>query len=207
MRRVQASSAQKTFTQHGYAILKDLITGPVRGFLYEYAVKSAKAGRLAHPDETFPNTPCAYGDPLMDSLMEQLRPQIERATSRKLHPTYSYLRVYQRGDILKRHTDRPSCEISVTLNLGYKAPNPWPIWIERDGKPLDVTLLAGDGLIYRGIDSPHWRKRFDGDYAAQVFLHYVDREGANQEWIYDKRDALTMTPFFRKLLRKLATSS
>ena len=32
--------------------------------------------------------------------------------------------------ILKRHKDRPSCEISTTLNLGG---DPWPIFIDGTG--------------------------------------------------------------------------
>ena len=29
-------------------------------------------------------------------------------------PTYSYARLYTEGEILSKHKDRPSCEISVT---------------------------------------------------------------------------------------------
>ena len=32
---------------------------------------------------------------------------------------------------LKRHKDRPSCEISTTLNLGG---DPWPIFIDGTGE-------------------------------------------------------------------------
>ena len=45
-------------------------------------------------------------------------PIMEKKTGLKLHPTYSYARIYKAGDImLKRHKDRFSCEISTTLNL------------------------------------------------------------------------------------------
>jgi hypothetical protein len=33
-------------------------------------------------------------------------------------PTYSYARIYANGDELKKHRDRPACEVSVTLHLG-----------------------------------------------------------------------------------------
>ena len=48
-----------------------------------------------------------------------------------LIPTYSYAIAYKRGDKLRRHKDRPSCEISTTLNLGG---DKWPIFLEPSGK-------------------------------------------------------------------------
>ena len=62
--------------------------------------------------------------------MEELTPHIEEATALQLYPTYAYFRVFRRGDVLARHKDRPCCEISLTLNLGFQAERLWPIWIE-----------------------------------------------------------------------------
>ena len=56
----------------------------------------------------------------MEALLETLLPRVEAESGMRLLPTYSYLRVYKRGDVLRRHTDRPACEMSVTLNLGSK---------------------------------------------------------------------------------------
>ena len=44
-------------------------------------------------------------------------------TGLNLKPTYSYWRLYKTGDVLKRHKDRPSCEVSTTLCLGYNNTN------------------------------------------------------------------------------------
>jgi len=33
----------------------------------------------------------------------------------------------------------------------------------------------------------HWREEFKGDWHAQTFLHYVDKNGPNQQWARDKR--------------------
>lgn len=54
-----------------------------------------------------------------------------------------------------------------------------------------MNLEAGDALLYRGIECPHWRTHFEGDHQAQVFLHYVDQQGPCAEWKFDKRDSLT----------------
>jgi hypothetical protein len=140
---------------------------------------------------------------MTDGLLEALLPQFEEATGKNLHPTYSYFRVYKCGDILKRHRDRPACEISVTLSLGYAGKEPWPIWIEHDGTLVGVCLKPGDGLLYKGVETTHWRERFDGEYAAQVFLHYVDRAGAFKEHAYDGRSGLAAPPAARHMVSAL----
>ena len=100
---------------------------------------------------------------------------MEKHIGEGLIPTYSYLRVYKRGDELKRHIDKHNCQFSVTLTL-MREPNDdiWPIYLETDSV-YKIDLEAGDGLIYRGTINPHWRDEFEGSRLAQVFLHYVRR--------------------------------
>lgn len=123
-----------------------------------------------------------------------LLPAAESVTRLKLFPTYSYFRVYKRGDILVKHTDRPACEISVTLCLGYQAEHPWPILFEGQAGISFIELAPGDALFYRGVECTHWREPMVGERAAQAFLHYVDQNGPYAEWKYDKRPAI---PFNR----------
>ena len=68
-------------------------------------------------DEQVKGTYCHYGDIAMETLLQVLKPELEKKIKLKLVPTYSYQRIYKKGDILKRHIDRNSCEISATLNL------------------------------------------------------------------------------------------
>ena len=56
-----------------------------------------------------------YGSLASDSVLVLLKPLIEEKVGKRLHPTYSYLRIYYKDADLKRHTDRPSCEYSATL--------------------------------------------------------------------------------------------
>jgi len=122
-----------------------------------------------------------YGDPIMDSLMLHKKNIMETETGKKLLPTYSYWRMYTKYAVLKKHTDRPSCEISVTVNIGSDIN--WPIFI--DGK--DVNLNEGDACIYLGCELEHWREKFLGDWCAQVFIHYVDADGPKKDYHIDKR--------------------
>ena len=96
-------------------------------------------------------------------------------TGEDLEPTYSYLRVYKKGDILHRHTDRDACEYSASITMKREPKDAiWLLYLETD-KTYGVELEAGDALIYKGIESPHWREKFEGERLAQVFLHYVRR--------------------------------
>jgi hypothetical protein len=163
-------------------------------------------------DEQIPNTYFCYSDIAMETLLLKCQPVMEKAIGLKLIPTYSYARIYKKGDILKRHKDRFSCEISTTLNLGG---DPWPIYLspkENVGIPDDkkgitaasnakgvkVDLKPGDMLIYKGMELEHWREAFDGEDCVQVFLHYnkVSKEAELNK--FDKRPHLGLPSWFKR---------
>jgi len=147
-------------------------------------------------DEQVPNTYSHYADIAMETLLAGALPVMEKKTGLKLQPTYSYARIYKDGDILKRHKDRFSCEISTTLNLGG---DPWPIYLNDGKKNIKVDLKPGDMLIYQGTVLDHWRKKFEGDHCCQVFLHYNNKKSKNAEKnLYDRRPHLGLPCFFKK---------
>ena len=165
-----------------FKITKEILTGELLDFLGIYAYNKATLPDAiptkelhGFVDEQVPNTPAWHDDLAMKNLMCYLTPDMEKHTGESLIPTYSYLRVYKKGDKLKRHIDKNSCQFSVTLTL-MREPNDdiWPIYLETNGI-YKVDLEAGDGLIYRGTVSPHWSDKFEGSRLAQVFLHYVRR--------------------------------
>lgn len=100
-------------------------------------------------------------------------------------PTYCYARHYLNDAILTAHTDRASCEISVTLHLD--GDQEWPFYITRpDGKEVEVTLQSGDAMIYLGMRGSHWRHAYMGESYSQVFLHYVRSRGEHAQHYFDK---------------------
>jgi hypothetical protein len=123
-----------------------------------------------------------YGDPIMESLMVNKLKLMEKETKLELFPTYAFWRMYTINADLKKHTDRPSCEISVTVMIGSDGTK-WPIFM--DGS--EIELQSGDAVIYLGCELEHWREEFKGDWHAQCFLHYVNKNGPNAEWFKDKR--------------------
>jgi hypothetical protein len=132
-----------------------------------------------------------YADPLMEVVLRNSVSEVEAATGLELDPTYSFTRVYQKGDELKPHVDRPACEISVTSHIATVG-KPWPIYMKAPGKEPSVHYLEpGDACIYRGCEVTHWRdKAVDTDFNVQVMLHYVDKNGPNAGHKFDKRVSL-----------------
>jgi hypothetical protein len=193
---VQPMSETATlFTQNKYLLLRSLLNPQQTSVLYRHALDLVCAGRM-RSDPLVPDTPALYAEPRMERLLLALQTQIEATTGLGLYPTYSYLRVYKHGDVLARHRDRASCEITLSLTLGYAADAPWPLWIEAPDGIASIQMQSGDALLYRGTECPHWREAFSGEHAAQVFLNYVDRNGPNVEWKFDKRPSLRLEPEF-----------
>jgi hypothetical protein len=135
-----------------------------------------------------------YADLLMESILLQLQPTLEQATGLSLLPTYSYLRLYETDAVLAKHTDRHACEISASLTIGYDAPELWPLWLESNGPPRAITLAAGDMLLYKGRELPHWREQFKGRYWIQAFFHYVDASGPLASYKFDGRTGIGVAP-------------
>ena len=132
-----------------------------------------------------------YGDLIFDTLLLGKTEQLEEITETGLIPQYSYYRLYTKDAELKKHIDRESCEISLTMCLGYDAETSWPIWFkDKDGKEISISLEKGDMVIYRGCDLEHWREPFEGNNIAQVFLHYTKKGGKYENEKYDGRPAL-----------------
>lgn len=151
--------------------------------------------KITTKDVQCPTSEAIYGAVAFEKLLEDLRPYFEKATGKRLLPTYSYARLYKTGEKLKIHTDRPACEISATITLGFDG-EAWPIYMGDENKTnaSEIKMGVGDAVLYRGMEKHHWRKKFKGNWQAQVFLHYVDADGPYKEWKFDKRPSLGFTP-------------
>tara|TARA_R100001163_G_C5014490_1_gene159307 strand:+ start:154 stop:771 length:618 start_codon:yes stop_codon:yes gene_type:complete len=197
------------FDKNNYVIVKEAINKKVAEFVFKYFLNKKKVADYlfaktqiystlwgCYDDTQIPNTYCAYGDMTMDTLLQICLPIIEKNIDRKILPTYSYARLYKKGDRLNRHKDRFSCEISTTLNLGG---DKWAIFIEpnKNVSPVKITLESGDMLIYKGSLCDHWRNTFEGEVCGQVFLHYNNiLTNGSEKNIYDGRAMLGLPKEF-----------
>jgi predicted 2-oxoglutarate/Fe(II)-dependent dioxygenase YbiX len=197
------------FNAQGYVHLPEFLDKGNCTQLVDELRRLVDAG-VTTKDTQCPLSQAVHGAPVFDSLLEQLVPNFEQASGKRLLPTYAYARLYAPGDELKIHTDRPACEISATLTLGFEG-DVWPIYVgdyAEAGQGREVTIESGhtkyitnereikmgvgDAVLYRGMDKVHWREPYtEGKWQAQVFLHYVDANGPHAEWKYDKRRRLS----------------
>ena len=209
-----------TFKKNKYQVIRGAISKELAEIGYRYLLISAEAddwmlqkgttheknpliGNFKDPQ--VPNSYAKYADRFMETLLVKTIDVMQKKTGLKLVPTYSYTRLYRTGNILRRHKDRPSCEISTTLNLGG---DEWPIFIDPTGadnvideyknihkpnapKGVKIVLKPGDMIIYSGCDLEHWREPFEGKLCGQVFLHYNHADGRFAKTnLYDKRPIL-----------------
>ncbi len=145
-------------------------------------------GIYRKPDPLCTLSPAFYG--IFNDELVEIQKNIETAMGEELYPCYSYARIYQEGDSLPPHTDRPSCEISLTLTLNYQK-NIWPFWIVDQGQVLKIELDVGDVLLYRGTEVMHFRHPMQGqDFQYQAFFHYVKKHGNYANYKYDSDTSL-----------------
>ena len=209
-----------SFKKNKYQVIRNAISKELANLAYTYLQISAEAdywmitNQVTHDknplvgnfkDQQVPGSYAKYADRLMETLLVKVIPIMKDKTNLNLIPTYSYTRLYRKGNILKRHKDRPSCEISTTLNLGG---DNWDIFLDPTGtnnvideyknihkpnapKGIKISLKPGDMLIYSGCELEHWREPFQGNLCGQVFLHYNHANGPYAKTnLYDKRPML-----------------
>ena len=196
------------FKERHYCIIRNTLSEELLGFLTEYYANKSEVYNTKRKDnyvnrynidEGSVNDPQAlgsysiYGDIPTDMILVKLKPLIEQHTGLKLNEQYSYLRVYKKGSVLEEHTDRDSCEISATLNIGCD--KIWPIYLEVESKTVEVKLGVGDMLLYKGAMLKHWREEFKGEACIQTFLHYNNVNTTSSK--YDHRPHLGLPAWFK----------
>jgi len=208
------------FETKKYQIIRQALSRELANFIFNYmmlqrdAVDFMMKNNKVNPANPFigrrsdaqvPGCYYKYADWAMETLLMYMIPIMKAKTGLDLIPTYSYTRLYEKGNKLRRHKDRPSCEVSTTLHLGG---DEWPIFLDPSGgdfvidevkeihrpgapKGIQVDLKVGDMLIYAGHDLEHWREPFEGSVCSQVFLHYNHANGPFAKTnLFDKRPLL-----------------
>ena len=186
-----------TFNKDKYIYVKNFLNHNDCDRLTNHLKNLISEGKT-NSDPQCPKSQSVHGDPELDALLEKAIPLMEEIVGKKLLPTYSYARIYFPGENLHNHRDRESCEYSATLTLGFEG-NIWPIcFSENENKTNsnNIIINKGDLVVYKGMELWHWRNKYvEGNWQAQVFLHYVDANGKYSEYKYDKREKLSNHSF------------
>lgn len=145
--------------------------------------------------------------PPMLNLLWGLTPIVSQLVGRELLPSYDYFRIYAEGDICRVHSDRPSCEHSLSLTLDYSDGVPWDLEVATDRIPepsplvtedfgdarfAALTMEPGDAVLYEGVHHRHGRVSPNPNgWSAHLFLHWVDPGGPYADRAFDGNNALT----------------
>jgi len=187
-----------SFKEKGYHVVKNFIDKDFTYFIQDYFFLRIKAGHATPGDCQAPFAHSFYSDPLIETILEASIESLSEISEFKLLPTYTYTRLYGKGDELLVHIDRPSCEMSATLALGVpEGEEINPIYFSKNkdkSDAVEILLEPGDLCLYRGCDLWHWRPEFTQKWYLQAFLHYVNADGPYADHIYDKRPYLGMDP-------------
>ena len=201
------------FKKKKYTLIKNVLDKKMCGFIYNYCKLRymnlidfkkepwyrSKIDGIAGwiEDEQVKLAASWYSDPLFESLLIELMPLVAKISQRKLGPNYSYWRMYLENATMKKHIDRPACELSTTICIGYDIDNlkdksyKWPLYIKgkKQKKGTPVFMEPGDMIVYEGCELEHWRNKFIGNNHCQVFLHYNDLKKGKGK-LFDDRPRL-----------------
>jgi alkylated DNA repair dioxygenase AlkB len=183
------------FEEQGCVLVENFIDQQTISIVSQYLENKIKRGEWVERQEDGMVTTKLfyYADPLIEILLQVSKEAVEKICGKELIPTYSYARIYQPGERLLPHVDRPSCEVSVTVNVATKGEFS-PIYTQYGNNDPEKHLLnPGDAVVYKGCEAMHWRRPLqENQLNVQFMLHYVDRNGPNAGFAKDKRAAYGM---------------
>ena len=100
-----------------YKLIKNFLTQEEINLCTDYCRIQHRQNKFNFDNQNSNFDSSFYGDPLMESMLLNKRKLVEKHSKLELLPTYSYFRVYTYKSDLSKHTDRPSCEISITVHI------------------------------------------------------------------------------------------
>jgi hypothetical protein len=187
----RGSSAAR-FARNRYLPVRNIIPASVLDYLKQY-FQIQRDNQRFFSDTQCPSSLSLAGDPALDALLAWLGPHVSRLVGLDLTPTFSYARIYAQGEVLARHTDRPACEIGLTVTLKVpKGAPPSVLCLSPPGLPdVRLEMAEGDGCLYAGTEVAHWRDAIACDGYAQVFFFFIDTHGRYfPDYAYDGHERL-----------------
>lgn len=198
------------FQNNGYAHIRELVAPEIaRAFVAR--LKEATGGRpipLSKP-QPFPavlkhpafDVPSDSFRP-METFLWGLTPIMSQLVGRDLLPSYTYFRIYLKGDICRVHSDRPSSEFGLSMTLEYSDDQIWDLQLGKERidslYPLSddfgtmdyasIEMGVGDAVLYQGSHYAHGRMLPNPNaWSAHLFLFFVDRNGPYSKHAFDEK--------------------
>lgn len=182
-------SARSQLRTAGYLTMCDLIHPLQLGALRRHYRALLAAGDVPKGD-WIEHRYGLHSEMMATFLHLQLRGLVSQIACEPVKPSFVYFASYREGAELPRHTDRPQCELSISLLIDYSpihdGPCGWPLYLEhaeRSEAPLAADLGIGDAAVYRGREVFHYRHALpEGHEATLLFLNYVREDFAGRLW-------------------------
>lgn len=200
------------YHRDGYRLLESLVSREVASGLLarmkaDFARQKVDLARLRQEGPLLARPAVeiyGYHYPLFATFHWGLTAAVQQEAGVPLLPTYCYFRLYGAGDVCRVHGDRPACEHSLSLTLGYADDKPWPLEVARkairepyaradmtfadEEDAVAVEMTPGDAVLYKGVHHHHGRTMPNPNrWSAHLFLHWVERDGAFAGEAFDKQ--------------------
>jgi hypothetical protein len=161
----------------GYSTVPGLLPrGLVRATAAYYAAL-AREGFLAL-DSAYSLRYVAHRDPFAEWLHEQVAQTLAPALGTCRRPSYSFVSAYQGAAKLPLHTDRPPCEVTVSVCIdATPGALGWPLLLQsvREDALVDLRLGVGHAVIFKGREIAHSRPPLPaGERFVSLLFHFVD---------------------------------
>ena len=200
--------SHRSYTANGYALLRQLFPP----FVLTLFHGKLQADLNLKGDPRFVSRTPLLTKPALEVYSRQyppmatfhwgLTPAVADIAGCELVPTYAYFRVYQQGDLCLVHSDRESCEHSLSLTVELADGLPWALCIGKkkleqpeptpgfdfgDEPFSELPMVAGDAVMYRGVNHHHGRIEPNPNrWSAHLFLHWVDPNGRYADHAFDR---------------------
>lgn len=168
-------AAKSDVRRLGLAVLKQVVPRvSLVGFKNYFKSLHEKGAFL--PDPSTPGRTCLHNEPITRMCHKGFGNLVGRIVGESVKPSYSFLAWYGNGTSLPVHTDREQCAWNISL-VYDDGGNPWPIYIRTANLDHCVALSAGDAVLFRGAEMPHWRNRLvESTHHIICFFHFVSRD-------------------------------
>lgn len=174
-----------------YQIIENFIEDDFIDFIQDYYSMKINSKSYTIEENKFTYGYSFYGNPLMETILQNSCESLSSIVGENLLPTYSYVNFHMNGDAYN-HKRNNSSEVSALLCLGSSDDsNLGPVNFTK-GKMIqeEIHLKKGDLFLYNNLNSSCERNPLETDWLLEANLNFVLFGGDNEEFIYDKRQYL-----------------
>ncbi|MDR7099353.1 hypothetical protein J2X04_001700 [Lysobacter niabensis] len=175
---MRTASARDDFDAAGWCLLADLLPAAHAQAMVAYLEALIAEGDWPFGDVQVARRYGWHNEPVTRFFHHQFAAIVSRIAGIPVRPSYCYASVYREGASLRPHLDREQCAYTLTLWVARHSVNgqatPWPLWFRTDAGKASAAPSAGDGVLFRGSELPHWREQPPpGGEGATLLFHYV----------------------------------